>query len=78
MLIGAGKALDDLVVRRPMREGARLPEAGDRAIDEPRVDARERGVVEAEPRHHARTEVLDERVGARDQAQEDLPAVRDA
>ena len=42
---------------------ARLPVAGDRAIDQFGIVLAERGVVEAQPRHHAGPEVLDHDVG---------------
>ena len=49
--------------------GARtgLAVAGDRAIDQPRIDRPHRLVAEPEPRHDARAELLDQHVGAFDQ-----------
>ena len=44
-----------------------LAVAGDRAIDQPRVDLAQRVVAEAQPRHHAGAELLDQHIGALDQ-----------
>src|SRR5262249_41598368 len=53
--------------------GTRLPIAGDRAVDDPGIDPGDRLVVEAEPRHHAWAELLDQHVRARDQRIEPRP-----
>ena len=45
--------------------GARVAEPTDGAVDEPRVDLRQRLVAEAEPVEHAGAEVLDDHVGVR-------------
>ena len=44
-----------------------LAVAGDRAIDQPRIDLAQRPGPETEPRHHAGPELLDQNVGALDQ-----------
>src|SRR5437773_3458659 len=69
-------ALGDLVVARPLGVRAGLAEAGDRAVDDPRIDLRQRLVVDAEPLLHVRPEVLDDDVGARRQLLDDLDAAR--
>ena len=48
--------------RRPLRPG--VAEAGDGAVDQPRVEPRERLVAEPQPVHHAGPEVLPHHVGA--------------
>ena len=70
----AGHALHQVVVARPFRVGAGLAEAGDRAIDEARLSALRRLVVEAVFPEAADLEVLDEHVGARGEAAHDLAA----
>src|SRR6185312_11622234 len=47
--------------------GAALAIAGDRAIDQPRIERAHVGVAETEPRHHAGTELLNQDVGAHEQ-----------
>ena len=56
-------SLDDVVVARPRGVGSVLPEAGDRAVDQPRIVGREALVVEAVAGERAGAEVLDEDVG---------------
>ena len=63
--------LRDHVVGGALRIGSRLAEARDRRHHEPRMRALELLPAVAELVHHARTEVLDEHVGAREQALED-------
>ncbi len=60
----AAHELHDLVERRAVLVGAG-EEALERAIDEARVDGRQRGVAAAEPIHRARREILDDDVGVR-------------
>jgi hypothetical protein len=55
--------------------GAVGAERRDRRVDDARVEAPERGVVDAEPMHHARTHVLHHHVGAHGQAVHDGAAV---
>ena len=52
-----------------------LPEAGNRAVNETRVACPQHGMVEGEPLHHARPEILDQNVGRRGQAFERCLAV---
>ena len=67
-------ALDDEVVAGALGVRAVLAEAGDRAVDEARVDARDARVVEPVLREPADLEVLDEHVGLpREIAHESLP-----
>ena len=68
--------LHDGVVARLGASRSGLPEARDRAIDEPRMPWRHRGVVEAQPGQRAGPEVLDEHIRLRDQPLEDLAAGR--
>src|SRR5947209_9360274 len=60
--------------RRPL--GPSLAEARDRAVDEPRIDGRERLVAEPEPVHDAPAEVLPDDVGADYQALDNLHRLR--
>ncbi len=55
--------------------GAGAPEGGDGAVDQPRVDFRERLVAEAEALHGAGAEVLDEDVGLTHQCLDHLDAL---
>ena len=57
----ARQPLRDQVEAGPLRVRAGLAEAGDRGVDQPRVDRAQRLVVGAEPRRHARPVVLDQR-----------------
>jgi hypothetical protein len=59
------------VAERPARA-----ERGDRAVDDSRVDAAGAGEIEPELVDRARSETLDEHVGAADQAVEDLEPAR--
>ena len=59
--------LRDHVVGGALRVGSRLAEARDRRHHQPRMLALELLPAVAEPLHHARTEVLDEHVGALEQ-----------
>ena len=69
----AAHGLDQKVVTGPRRVGTVLAEAGDRAIDDGRVDGLEARVVEAEPCQGADLEVLDEDIGTAGQPAHDLP-----
>ena len=69
-----GFGLDHEVVAGPAGIGRGRPVAGDREMDEARVQRLERRVAEPQPVETARPEVLDEHVAAGDQAAEDLPA----
>src|SRR5207237_8683134 len=59
----------------PRRLGSGLAEAGDGAVDEPRVQAGERLVAEAEALHGAGAEVLEQHVALADQLFQDGPAL---
>jgi hypothetical protein len=74
----AGHALDDEIVAGAMGIGPGLAEAGDRAIDQPRVHRREAVVVEPVFRQPADLEVLDHHIGAGDQVADLRLAVRRA
>ena len=67
----ARETLRDQIEAALGRPRAGLAVAGDRGVDQPRVLAAQRVVVEAEARHHARPVVLDEDVGAAGQPLED-------
>src|SRR5437867_4436450 len=58
------------------RVGARHAEAGDRAVDEPRIDGAQGLVRHAEPARHARAIVLHEDVGGLHEPADDLHALR--
>ena len=59
-------------------EGARalLSVAGDGAVDEAGETLCERGVIQAQPRHHAGAKLLHEDIGLRDQTLERLTVLR--
>ena len=59
---------------RSGRARAVLPVAGDRAVDDLRVDLAQRLVADAEPVEHARAEGLEHDVGVAHQAQQHLAA----
>ena len=60
----AGHRLADRVVAGPAAVRAFRTEAGDRAIDQPRIVGGERLIAEAEPVHRAGAEILDDDVGS--------------
>ena len=66
----AGEALVVDVVAGFVRARPSLAVTRDRAINETRVDRRDSVIAEAEPLHHARPELLNQHVGARDQGLE--------
>src|SRR5439155_9615910 len=68
--------LHDEVVAGAVRLRPGLPKARDRAVDEPRVAARERSVAEPELVHRPGPEVLDEDVALSDERTEDRLALR--
>ncbi len=68
----AAHALDDQIVGGSVAVGSGLAEARRGAVDEFRVQGREVGVAQAEARHHAGLEVLDEHVGFLRQTPQDL------
>ncbi len=70
-----GHALDDVVVARPRRVGAGVPEPGDRAPHEPRVHLRQHVPADPEPIEAAGLEVLDQRICAADDAFQRLTAL---
>src|SRR6185295_14836512 len=70
------QALGDLIVPGPITVRAGLSEARDGAVDQPRIDRRERLVVDTEPALDVRPEVLDHHVGLAHQALEDLDRPR--
>ncbi len=65
-------ALDDEVVAGARRVGAVVAEAGDRAIDEARIERLQAGVVEPVLGEPAGLEILDQHVGARGEPAHDL------
>src|SRR5258706_11619554 len=72
----AAHALQDDVVAGPVGLGTLLAEAGDRAVDEPRIAGEDVIVPEAQSRHQAGPEVLDKYVGLLNEPPERLaPAV---
>src|SRR5712692_3134193 len=70
----AGDALGNEIESAFAALRAGLPVAGDRRVDETRVQRRQRLVVEAERRHHAGPIVLDYDVTRACKRCEDLPA----
>lgn len=60
--IVTGRRMDDRRVGRPLGPRPGLPVARHGAEHEPRIDRRQRLVVEAEALHHARPEILDDDV----------------
>ena len=68
--------LDHIVVARPVRVRPVLAEAGDGAIDQLRIDRRQRGVVEAVLLQPAGLEVLDHHVAGCSQTTHGLGAFR--
>ena len=73
-LMSAAEALRDLVDARALGVGAVLPEAGDAAVDDARVDRAQRLVVDLEAVLDVGAEVLDDDVGVLHQAVEDVAA----
>ena len=69
-------ALGDLIEAGPVSIRAGLAEAGNAGINEPRVDLRQRLVVDAKPLLHVRTEILDHDIGLLDHALERGQALR--
>ena len=61
-------ALGDLVEARPLRIGAGLAEAADRAEHDARVHRRQRGVVDAQPVLHVGAVILHHHIGLGDHA----------
>ncbi len=61
----AAHALDDVVVAGAVSIGPVLPEAGDRAIDEPRIDFPQAFIIETVFGEAADLEVLEQNVGLR-------------
>ena len=70
----ARHALDHEVIARPLGIGPVLAEAGDRAIDELRVDGFQAVIVEAIFLQAAHLEVLDHHIGLGRQAADELLA----
>src|SRR5467141_1703790 len=66
--------LHEWIVARQRGEGAAGPERGDRAVDQTRVQPRGAREVESQLLDDAGAQALDEDVGARDEALEDLEA----
>ena len=65
------------IVRRDLRLGPALAVAGDRAIDQARIDRRERRMAEPEALHHARAKLLDQHIRGSQQRHQACPrAVR--
>src|SRR5947208_15599792 len=59
-----------------MPAGSRAPEGGDRAVDEPGIDGRERLVAQTERLHRPRPEVLDQDVAPAHESRQHLGALR--
>jgi len=57
-----GQALDDLVVGRPVRVRAIGAKAGDRHVNQARVDFAQHLVAEPQPVHHAGAEVFEDNI----------------
>jgi hypothetical protein len=72
----AGEGLQHVVVARSVLERPTRPVAGDRDMDQPRVQPDQPGVGQAEPLRRGRREVLQQHVAAADQALEDRLALR--
>ena len=70
----AGHRLQHLVVAGVARHRADRAITGHGAIDQARVDRRQRGEVDTQALGHARPEVVDQHVGLAHQAQQDLVA----
>jgi len=64
----AGHGLQNLIVAGPILQRTGVAVAGERAIDEARVDRPHALVVDAEPLRHGRPEVVHHHVGALDEA----------
>ena len=71
----AGHALRDLVDRGTLGIGTILAEAGNAAIDDPRIALSDRLEIDAEPSCDARAHVLDDDVGLFGKPHEDLAAL---
>jgi hypothetical protein len=71
----AADALDDEIVARAVGVRAGLSESGDRAVDQPRIDRGERGVIEAVTGQRADLEIFDDDVGLAAEIADDAPAV---
>ena len=72
----AGEGLDDGVVHRLVGERAVLAPAAHGDVDDVRLDGLQVVVVDAEPRHHARAEVLHEDVRRAGEVEDHLPPCR--
>ena len=76
--VEAALGMNDHRVGRTLGGGAGLPVAGDRAIDQPRIDPAQRLVAEPETIHHAGPKILDQDIGFRDQPVNQLRSPRDS
>ena len=81
LLVGAGldgrqaaERLDHRIVDRLVRPRAFLAEAGDRQVDDPRIDRRDVIVADAESLDHAGAEVLHEDIGCPGDLQQQVAA----
>ena len=63
----AGGRMDHRRIGRQFRRRPGLAVAGDRAVDQFRIERVQRSVIELQPPHHAGTKILDQHVGVRDQ-----------
>jgi hypothetical protein len=70
----SGDRLIGDVVRRPVLVGPGLPEAGDRHVDQPRIDRLRLLVAKAQARHRAGPEAFEQHVGLGDQRAQPLAA----
>src|SRR5215204_3629860 len=71
-----GYTLDDLIEPRAVGEGTIGAEPGDRAVDDPWIACRHRGVADAKDVHHAGPKVLHHDVGRLGQPAEDRLSFR--
>src|SRR5438046_7446511 len=72
----AAEGLHERLVAGAVGAGSRAPEGRDRAVDEPRVDGRERLVAQTERLHRPRPEVLDQDVAPAHESRQHLGALR--
>ncbi len=72
----AGRRMDHGRIGRQFGRRTGLAVSRNRAIDQLRLERLQRGVVELEPPHDTRTEILDKNIRGRDQAANDLRRLR--
>jgi hypothetical protein len=72
----AGDALRHQIEAALVLHRSRLSIAGDGGVDQPRIEGRQRRVVESQPGHDTGPEILDQDVGGLRQAPHDVLAAR--